>query len=98
MKPSNQQREAGQSIFLSSLTGLANVLAVIATFFGTGPLYSKTVDFIYRFAVTHYGYGIADFTTLIWGVLCAALIFFIARATISTALVMAGLSLAMRLF
>jgi len=98
MNNTQKHQEAGKNIFMSSMTGLANVLAVGATFFGTGPLYSRTVDWAYRFAVNHYGYGIADFTTLIWGVLCAALIFFIARASISTALVTGGLALAMRLF
>ena len=98
MLNSQKYKQAGQSIFMSSMTGLANVLALVETFFGTGPLYTKTVDWIYRFAAQNYGYASADLVSLIWGAICAALIFFIARASISTALVMGALTIAMRVF
>ncbi|MCK4946363.1 MAG: hypothetical protein KAS59_08890 [Alphaproteobacteria bacterium] len=98
MLSSKKHAEAGKSIFMSSMIGLANVLAVIATFFGTAPLYTATQDWVYDFALSHYGQGSADFMKLIWGVLCAALIFFSARASISTALIFGALAVMIRFF
>jgi len=66
------------------------------TFFGAPPLYSNTVGAIHEFTARHYGFGFQDITSIVWGVICAALIFFISRASISTALVMGGIALATR--
>ena len=91
-----KHQEAGRSIFMSSIQGLANTLAFVVTFLGAPPLYSKSIGWIQTFAVGHYGYGVEDITALVWGVICAALVFFISRASISTALVMGGIALATR--
>jgi len=91
------QAKASEAIFMSSMKGLANVLAVVCTFFGTGPLYSATVDWVLEFSQNHYGAG-GDFVSILWGCVCAAFIFFVARASLSTALVMGALTLATRLF
>ena len=93
-----KHKAAGQSIFMGSVVGLANTLAVITTFVGAPPLYGKTVGWVQDFTAHHYGYGFEDLTALVWGVTCAALVFFISRASISTALVMGGLALATRIF
>lgn len=81
---------------MSSIQGLANTLAVLVTFLGAPPLYSRTIGWIQTFSVQHYGYGVEGMTSLIWGGVCAALVFFISRASISTALVMGGIALATR--
>lgn len=91
-----KHQDAGRSIFMSSITGLANTLAFLVTFLGAPPLYSKSIGWVQVFAVRHYGYGVEDITALVWGVVCAALVFFISRASISTALVMGGIALATR--
>ncbi|MGC8202506.1 hypothetical protein ACP2AV_07355 [Aliiroseovarius sp. PTFE2010] len=91
-----KHQDAGRSIFMSSIRGLANTLAIVVTFFGAPPLYSKSVGWIQAFAVSHYGYGVEDATAIVWGLVCAALVFFISRASISTALVMGGLAVATR--
>ncbi|GAK34630.1 hypothetical protein AQ1_02529 [alpha proteobacterium Q-1] len=96
MLPNKKHQDAGRSIFMSSVQGLANTLAVVVTFFGAPPLYSKSVGWIQSFTTQHYGYGFEDITSIIWGCTCAALIFFISRASISTALVMGGLAVATR--
>ncbi len=93
-----KHKAAGQSIFMSSVTGLANTLAVVTTFLGAPPLYGKTVSWVQEFTTKYYGYGFDDMTAFIWGVVCASLVFFISRASISTALVMGGLALATRIF
>lgn len=93
-----KHKAAGQSIFMSSVTGLANTLAVLTTFMGAPPLYGSTVGWVQEFTSNNYGYGYEDITAFAWGVTCAALVFFISRASISTALVMGGLALATRIF
>ena len=98
MLSNEKHKAAGQSIFMSSVTGLANTLAVVTTFIGAPPLYGKTVDVVRDFTANNYGYGYEDITAFVWGVTCAALVFFISRASISTALVMGGLALATRMF
>jgi hypothetical protein len=98
MFDNQKHKAAGQSIFMSSVTGLANTLAVVTTFMGAPPLYGGTVGWVQDFTSNHYGYGFEDLTAFVWGVVCAALVFFISRASISTALVMGGLALATRIF
>ena len=89
-------RTAGQANFMSSMQGLANVLALIFTLIGAPPLYSKTVGWVQGLTVNHYGYGLEDITSIIWGLLCAGLIFFISRASVSTMLVMGAIAIATR--
>lgn len=96
MGGNQKYKQAGQSIFMSSVQGLANTLAVVTTFMGAPPLYSKTIVWMQGFTANHYGYGFEDLTAFGWGVVCACLVFFISRASISTALVMGGLALASR--
>jgi hypothetical protein len=76
---------------------MANILAVIAAFFGTPPLYGKTVGVVQRYTGHYYGYEFIDLISFFYLVICAALIFFIARASVGTALVMGGLAIAARL-
>ena len=98
MLSNEKHKAAGQSIFMSSVTGLANTLAVVTTFIGAPPLYGRTVTIVQDYTSNNYGYGYEDLTAFIWGVTCAALVFFISRASISTALVMGGLAVATRMF
>ncbi len=91
------QAKASEAIFMSSMKGLSNVLAVACTFFGTGPLYSATVGWVQGFSQAHYSAS-GDIVAILWGCVCAAFIFFVARASLSTALVMGALTLATRIF
>jgi len=91
-----KHRQAGQSMFMSSMNGLANLIGVAAGFF-LGPMaYSRTIEPIQRFTIHHYGYGWEDVTAFMWFVICALVVFFIARASIGTALVMGGLAIVTR--
>jgi hypothetical protein len=97
MLKNQQHRQAGQSMFMSSINGLANLIGVIAGFL-VGPMaYSKTIEPIQRFTIHHYGYGWEDITAFVWFVICALVVFFIARASIGTALVMGGLAIVTKL-
>lgn len=93
----DKQREAGRSIFMSSVVGLANVLALVAAFFATGPIYTRTVGSVVDFTTAHYGPDFTDITVLAWGVVVALATFFIARASLATLLVVGGLALATRI-
>ncbi len=91
-----KQREATQSIFMSSIHGLANVGAVAVTFFSVPAVYSRTVNWVSAFAANHYGAEFSDFASFAWFIILALLVFFIARASLSTLLVMGGLAIAVR--
>lgn len=90
------QNQAGRSIFMSSVVGLSNVIAVVVAFFATPIAYDRTVGWVQRFTASHYGVGFEDITAFVWWLIVALLIFFFARASISTALVMGGLAIAAR--
>ena len=92
----DRHREAGRSVFMGSMHGLANVLALVAAFFGTPMVHGRTSAWVQDFVARHYGHGLADLTAFAWFVICALLIFFIARASIGTALVFGGLAIATR--
>ena len=88
--------QVGRSIFMSSVIGLSNVIAVVVAFFATPVAYDRSVGWVQRFTANHYGPGFEDITAFIWWLIVALLIFFSARASISTALVMGGLAIAAR--
>ncbi|WP_019962317.1 hypothetical protein [Woodsholea maritima] len=90
------KRDEAKTPFMKSVEGLANVLALIATYLGTPPLHRATSGFIQRYTAENYGEMLADPASFVWFCLVAASVFFISRATLSTAIVMGGLMLASR--
>lgn len=89
-------KNSAQSTFMDSIHGLANVLAATVAFFGTGPIYERTIGWVMIFTARHYGAEFTDFASFAWFVLIAFLVFFTARASLSTLLVMGGLAIAVR--
>lgn len=96
MIDNHKHAQAGRSLFMSSITGLANVLAVVVTFLATPPLYGETVDWVQRYTARHYGIGYEDVIAFGWFGICILLVFFLSRASIGTALVFGGMALATR--
>ena len=92
----SRYEQASRSVFMSSIVGLSNIIAALVTFFTVPVAYSNSIVFVQRFTSRHYGYGFEDITAVCWWIIVALLIFFGARASISTALVMGGLALAAR--
>ncbi len=92
-----QQRQATQSIFMSSVTGLANTGAVAVTFFTVPEAYSRTISWVLAFAAARYGHELIPVIELAWIAILALLIFFISRASVATLIVMGGLAIATRL-
>lgn len=93
----NKHRAAGQSIFMGSMKGLANTVAVAVAFLATGPIHSETVGWINDYTARQYGTGWEDIVSFCWFVIVAFIAFFVARASLSTLLVMGGLAIATRL-
>lgn len=94
--PNQHHDQASRSIFMSSVIGLSNIVAVLVAFFATPVAYTASLGWVQRFTTRHYGYGFEDITAFVWWIIVALLIFFGARASISTALVMGGLAIAAR--
>lgn len=97
MLKNKDQKAAARNVFMSSIQGLANVLAVIVTFLATPLIYGQSIDWIQRFTASNYGLGFEGLVAFVWFTVTAAFVFFIARASASTALVMGGIALATRL-
>lgn len=98
MGPNGKYRQASQSLFMSSMIGVANILAVVAAFIGSPWLYAKSIGWVQTYIVNHYGYGFQDITSFVWFIICAGFVFFTARASISTAIVMTALTVMTKFF
>lgn len=93
----NDQRNRQRGAFMSAVEGFATVSAGIAAFLLTPELHLRSVGFITRIATDRYGAGeYTDLVSLAWFVAMGFLTFFAARATLATAIVAGGLSLATR--
>lgn len=86
----------GESMFTSSMNGLANIIAILASFLGTPWLFDTTIGWLHEYTARAYGYGFETSVSIAWFTSCTMLIFFTARATVSTALVMGGAALVTR--
>lgn len=85
-----------QSVFISSVIGLANVLAVVVAFFATPLAYAYSIPHVQNFTTRHYGGGFEDIVSAVWFGTIALLVFFGARASLSTGLIMGAMTLAAR--
>lgn len=92
----NQRQEENVSFFMRSLEGLAKAIGLIVAFIATPPLYSVTGGWIQNYMAYHYGRGIEGFAGLVWFFLIAFFTYHFSKATIGTALLFAGLGIAMR--
>ena len=88
--------QGGRGLFMSSLTGVANILAVILAFFGTTPLFDGTIDWVRSLSAGSYGYGFQELIAFAWFGICALLIFYIAKAVLGTIAAYFGLAFADR--
>ena len=94
----NNHREAGRSVFVGSVKGIANVGAVAVAFVATPKAYGLTIDWIRDYTTNNYGPGWTDITDPIWFLIVAGFVFFTARASVATLLIMGGLAIATRIF
>lgn len=96
MTPAKNPSDTVRSLWMRSLEGLAQVMAVVAAYLGTPWLYGATIEWMQRYTLAGYGPGFEDLVTVSWFVICSLLIYFLARATLSTALVMGGAAIITR--
>ena len=92
----NDHRQKRQEVFMGSIEALANLLAFLSAFLVTPEIYARTVTWVITFTTARYGAGFEDLVQLGWFVITALIVFFTARATITTAIVAAGLAAATR--
>lgn len=93
----SQHAQAGQNLFMSSVTSLANVLAFVAAFLGGPAMYHYTAPFVLELTYQTYGQEIIGLASMVWYGACYLLIFYIARATLGTALIFGGLAIVTRI-
>ena len=96
MYKNTNHAQAGQNLFMSSVVGLANVLAFVAAFFGGPLLWQHTVEYVRELTFQTYGADLIGLASMAWYGLSFLLVFFVARASIGTALVVGGLALVTR--
>ena len=98
MLKTKDHREAGKSVFVGSVKGLANFAAVGVAFIATPQAYGLTIDWIRAYTAANYGYGWTDIVEIAWFAIVAGFVFFVARASVATLLIMGGLAIATRVF
>ncbi len=96
MHPPNKHQNATQNIFMESIIGLSTILAVACSFFATPLFYSYTIPKVQAFTTQHYGSGFEDAVAIAWWLISALAIFFGARASLSTGLIMFGMTIVAR--
>ncbi|PVA09500.1 hypothetical protein DC366_14045 [Pelagivirga sediminicola] len=96
MMRNQNHAQAGQNIFMSSVVGLANTVAVIVTFFGAPELWRRTVGYVREVTYQMNGPAWVDIASIAWFGICIFLVFFISRASVGTALIFGGLAIVTR--
>jgi len=89
-------KEASRSIFMSSMLGFANVAAAVATFFSVQPVFNMTRGWVAEFTTTQYGNEWIEPVSWFWWLAIAATLFFTARASIATVIVIGAFAFAIR--
>lgn len=83
--------------FKKGMAIFADFAALAAAFFGTGPAYSATVDFVRDFSARHYGADITGLVEIGWFVIVAGGIFGLSRATVYTSIIALAFTVAARI-
>jgi hypothetical protein len=92
-----QNSNPHKPFFMQSVEGLAKVIAWIAAFLLTPPVYNFSVGWVETYAARYYGSGIESLASLVWFILTACLIYQFSKATIGTALMLGGVGIMLRL-
>ena len=98
MRNANDHRQKRQDVFMQSIEWTANILAFVAAFLLTPEIYARTVGWVVSYTASRYGMAgdALDLVSFVWFVTMALLTFFVSRATLTTAIVAAGLAAATR--
>ena len=93
--PQNHQQKR-RKVFMDSVEPVANILAFITAFLLTPEIFGRTLEPFSNFVAARYGTDLLDLFQVGWFIAVALLTFYMARATVATAIVAAGLAAAMR--
>lgn len=86
------------ALWNNSFYWIANILSFAAAFVLGPVLWKYTVNHVSSLTYQTYGSNVLGMAELVWFGLCYLLVFFGARATIGTSIVMGGLAIAIRFF
>ncbi len=85
-----------QSAFLSAIKGFSTTIAIIATLIGAPLLGLATEEYVAELAEHIYGDEFIWMSVIVWKVLCFPLIFYAAKASFTTAIMVAATGFALR--
>jgi hypothetical protein len=88
MRPSPQ----GKSGISESISGVAAVVAVVATFFITPVFFQITIGWVRDFAASQYGYDWEDAAVLLWGIVSVFLIYWVSSMLTQEFLIKRGIN------
>lgn len=93
---SNPHRDEHRGVFLSSVNGLATVLAIVIALIGAPFAYNVSAPYVLNLAAKTYGADMVALVDFCWFILMFPLVFFAARASVGVALLVSGSWIAYR--
>ena len=94
--PVNNQQNTPNSVFMESVTWLANIVAALIAWVVTPFIHAPTVGWAIEFQRKYYAPGLDEPVHFIWWIAIFLITFCLARMSISTLLISGGLALAVR--
>lgn len=88
----------GHNLFISSISALASIGAVGATFLGTAPFYAATIVWVTDYLSSHYGAGFDQIISYAWWGISAVTVFALCKAITGGVLYLGGIILARRIY
>ncbi len=95
---STTNKKAAQSLYEKSIRLIAEIAAIVVSFFATGPLYSMSVAWVVGFTQRQYGEGFEIIVEIFWFLIVGASTYAIARATVATLIIVGGTAIMVRIF
>ncbi len=95
---STSTKKAAQSLYEKSVRLIAEIAAIVISFFASGPLYSMSVDWVVGFAQRQYGEGFDPLIEIFWFIIVGLSTYAFARATVATLIIVGGTAIMVRIF
>ena len=92
MYPAKGPSAPQRSGFAQSLDGVANIVAIIATFFLGPMLFQVSIGAVQDFTANQYGPAWTNITTLLWAIISAAVIYWTVRGVATEFLLKRGIN------
>lgn len=92
MYPAKGPATPQRSGFAQSLDGVANVLAIVATFFIGPMLFQVSIAWVQEFTASQYGQAWISIATLLWAIISAAVVYWTVRGFVTEFLLKRGIN------